>query len=212
MFVPMGIPATSYQGRVHELLRTSVLDAAWEATVADDWASVRIADIAERVGVSRQTIYNEFGNKHDLAMAVFEREIVRIGEAVRVKVAESSSFRDAVRNAITWMLDDAEEHPLLARVIASARAGEPESLLPMLTVRAELTINPLREVIADCFHQRWSGGDFQAACRVAELVIRQCLSWIVMPSDMPRDLYVDAVVEMTVSHAHMASIVPTSAP
>lgn len=203
---------TRFQGRVHELLRSSVLDAAWEATVADDWSAVRIADIAERVGVSRQTIYNEFGNKGDLAMAVFQRELVRIGESVTAQVAEAASFRDAVRNAIVWMLDDADSHPLLARVIAAARAGEPESLLPILTVRADLTIDPLRDVFARAFHERWSGGDFEAACRVAEMVIRQCLSWIVMPSDMTRDHFVEAVVEMTVAHAHMVDIVPDVAP
>ena len=60
---------------MHELLRTSILDAAWDAAAKTDWNNVRVVDIAETVGVSRQTIYNEFGTKEDLAQALFNREV-----------------------------------------------------------------------------------------------------------------------------------------
>ena len=49
----------STRTQLHERL----LDAAQTITVHSGWASVTMAKIGFEVGVSRQTVYNEFGNK-----------------------------------------------------------------------------------------------------------------------------------------------------
>ncbi len=68
-------PSETFRARVHDMLRTSILDSAWTRAAKVPWSQVRIADIAEDVGVSRQTIHNEFGTKDQLAEALFEREM-----------------------------------------------------------------------------------------------------------------------------------------
>ena len=45
------------------LARDSILDAMREELLTQDWSAVTLADIARTAGVSRQTIYNEFGSR-----------------------------------------------------------------------------------------------------------------------------------------------------
>ena len=49
------------------LLRDSILDAMREELLAKDWSAVRLSDVARTAGISRQTIYNEFGSRQGLA-------------------------------------------------------------------------------------------------------------------------------------------------
>ncbi|MFG2920376.1 TetR/AcrR family transcriptional regulator [Streptomyces sp. NPDC048305] len=53
--------------------REALLDAARSALSRQPWTSVRMVDVAARAGVSRQTLYNEFGGKDGLARALIRR-------------------------------------------------------------------------------------------------------------------------------------------
>ncbi|MDG4863921.1 TetR/AcrR family transcriptional regulator, partial [Streptomyces sp. T-3] len=54
--------------------RESLLDAAYRALERQPWSAVRMVDVAAVAGVSRQTLYNEFGSKEGLARALVRRE------------------------------------------------------------------------------------------------------------------------------------------
>ncbi|WP_157865098.1 TetR/AcrR family transcriptional regulator, partial [Streptomyces prasinopilosus] len=54
--------------------RESLLDAAYAALAHRPWSAVRMVDVAATAGVSRQTLYNEFGGKEGLARALVRRE------------------------------------------------------------------------------------------------------------------------------------------
>ncbi|MBO1336077.1 TetR/AcrR family transcriptional regulator [Streptomyces sp. VRA16 Mangrove soil] len=54
--------------------RESLLDAAYTALARRPWGGVRMVDVAAVAGVSRQTLYNEFGSKEGLARALVRRE------------------------------------------------------------------------------------------------------------------------------------------
>ncbi|MEU1470642.1 helix-turn-helix domain-containing protein [Streptomyces sp. NPDC005761] len=53
--------------------REALLDAAHAALAARPWPAVRMVDVAAAAGVSRQTLYNEFGSKDGLARALVRR-------------------------------------------------------------------------------------------------------------------------------------------
>lgn len=189
---------------MHELMRESILDAASDASATLDWAAVRIADVAETVGVSRQTIYNEFGTKDQLGAALFEREVTRFGDGMVEQIRRADSFRDAVRAAFTWMLKEAGESALLNRILKAQQLGDRESLLPILTVHADIILRPLREQLAEVFLERWSGPTTAQSEQVAEMVVRLGLSQVLSPSSSQTNQeYIEAAVEMTVAHTLM---------
>lgn len=53
--------------------RQALLDAAFRALGDAPWRTVRMVDVATLAGVSRQTLYNEFGTKGGLAGALLRR-------------------------------------------------------------------------------------------------------------------------------------------
>ncbi|WP_406454598.1 TetR/AcrR family transcriptional regulator [Streptomyces sp. NBC_00876] len=50
--------------------REALLDAARAALATRPWPAVRMVDVSAAAGVSRQTLYNEFGSKDGLALAL----------------------------------------------------------------------------------------------------------------------------------------------
>ena len=72
-------------GRVSEgvaTMRERVVDAAVRLTGEVGWSQVTMARLAEVVGVSRQTVYNEVGTKQALAEAMVLAELDRFLERV----------------------------------------------------------------------------------------------------------------------------------
>ncbi|MBW5486628.1 TetR family transcriptional regulator [Streptomyces bambusae] len=62
--------------------RESLLEAAGAALAARPWPAVRMVDVAAAAGVSRQTLYNEFGGKQGLGRALVRRETDRYLDGV----------------------------------------------------------------------------------------------------------------------------------
>lgn len=54
--------------------RETLLSAARSALVEQPWSGVRMVDVAATAGLSRQTLYNEFGSKDGLARALVRSE------------------------------------------------------------------------------------------------------------------------------------------
>ncbi|MDO9495779.1 MAG: TetR/AcrR family transcriptional regulator, partial [Nocardioides sp.] len=68
----------------HASTRERVLDGAVRLTSEVGWSQVTMARLADEVGVSRQTVYNEMGTKKGLAEAMILRELDRFLAVVTV--------------------------------------------------------------------------------------------------------------------------------
>ncbi len=65
-----------------------LLDAATEAVRGGlSWDRLRMADVARQAGVSRQTLYYEFGSRDALAQAVALREAQRYSDGASAAIA-----------------------------------------------------------------------------------------------------------------------------
>src|SRR5690348_11285209 len=92
--------------------REALLDAAYDAIVAGDWARSRMADVAAAAGVSRQTLYNEFGSKDALAGAIVQREVEHFLAGTDAAMREHEQDRSAaVRAAVHFTLTEAADNP-----------------------------------------------------------------------------------------------------
>src|SRR6516162_2707430 len=84
------------------LLRDSVLDGMRELLLSRDWSAITLADVARAAGISRQTIYNEFGSRQGLAqgyaLRLADRLVDTIHEALDANVGHIyESFLQAFR-------------------------------------------------------------------------------------------------------------------
>ena len=104
--------------------REALLDAAYQTIVAGDWAGARMADLAARAGVSRQTLYNEFGNRDQLAAALALREAERLrritSEAARNAPGDVG---DATAAAVKQAMGDTVDHTILKAALTEKSSG-----------------------------------------------------------------------------------------
>ncbi|MGW5971351.1 TetR/AcrR family transcriptional regulator [Streptomyces sp. NPDC055186] len=82
--------------------RESLLDAAYAALERRPWSAVRMVDVAAAAGVSRQTLYNEFGSKDGLARALVRRETDGYLAGVDRALAVHHDPRDRLTAAAEW--------------------------------------------------------------------------------------------------------------
>ena len=83
---------TPYPEAAKALLRDTLFGAARDLVQQRAWSDITMSDIASAAGVSRQTLYKEFGSRDEFAQALV--------------IHEGERFLDAVDAAVREHLDD----------------------------------------------------------------------------------------------------------
>jgi AcrR family transcriptional regulator len=169
--------------------RDLLLDAAYDAALAGEWDRVRICDVAKAAGLSRQTLYYEFGSKDGLAEAVALREADRwIAGALEAIEGHDGSPAEAIAAATVWTLEEAGRNPLLKAVLTDDQGG----LIPWLTTRSEHLQERAREHLEAHVASHWPGIDPVRRHLAADTVVRLTFSHLVLaggrPDEVARDL------------------------
>lgn len=97
--------------------RESLLDAAYTALARRPWSAVRMVDVAAVAGVSRQTLYNEFGSKEGLARALVRREADSYLSGVERALAAHADPRDRLAAAAEWTASAARDNALVRAML-----------------------------------------------------------------------------------------------
>jgi AcrR family transcriptional regulator len=97
--------------------RESLLDAAYTALARRSWSAVRMVDVAAAAGVSRQTLYNEFGSKEGLARALVRREVDGYLAGVERALATHGDARERLTAAAEWTAATARENALVRAML-----------------------------------------------------------------------------------------------
>ncbi|MEU9346338.1 TetR/AcrR family transcriptional regulator [Streptomyces sp. NPDC048278] len=97
--------------------RESLLDAAYAALARRPWAAVRMVDVAAAAGVSRQTLYNEFGSKEGLARALVRREADGYLAGVERALASHAEVRERLAATAEWMAVAARDNVLVRAML-----------------------------------------------------------------------------------------------
>jgi AcrR family transcriptional regulator len=166
--------------------RDALLDAAYDVAVAGNWQTARILDVATAAGVSRQTLYNEFGSKDALAQALAMREAQRFIDGTNRFLDEihPDAPVDAVAAATQWTIREASNNPLLKAVLTDDAGG----LLPYLTTRAEALHAAAAERCASQLLGLWPQLPVDDVRLVADVVTRLTVSHIVLPGARPEQV------------------------
>ncbi|WP_369172264.1 TetR/AcrR family transcriptional regulator [Streptomyces sp. R28] len=97
--------------------RESLLDAAYRALARRSWSAVRMVDVAAAAGVSRQTLYNEFGSKEGLARALVRREADGFLAGVDRALATHSDARERLTATAEWTAALASDNALVRAML-----------------------------------------------------------------------------------------------
>ncbi|MEE1666470.1 TetR/AcrR family transcriptional regulator [Streptomyces sp. WAC07094] len=97
--------------------RESLLDAAYLALRRRSWSVVRMVDVAAVAGVSRQTLYNEFGSKDGLARALVRREADGYLAGAERVLAGPADPRERLLALAEWTASAARANPLVRAML-----------------------------------------------------------------------------------------------
>ena len=123
------------------LLRDSILDGMRELLLTRDWSAITLSDVARAAGISRQTIYNEFGSRQGLAQGYALRLADRLVDAVDGAIQGNvgniyAAFLEGFRAFFTESASD----PL---VISLLTGGTKPDLLQLITTDSGPDHHPL---------------------------------------------------------------------
>ncbi|CAL9535782.1 hypothetical protein SUDANB120_04142 [Streptomyces sp. enrichment culture] len=162
--------------------RESLLEAAGAALSARPWPSVRMVDVAAAAGVSRQTLYNEFGGKAGLGRALVRREADWYLDGVdRVLRAPAAGSGDRLASLAEWTVRAAAARPLVRALLT----GHWDGNLPAPPGRGARPGVPapgpgeLAGAVRDRAAEVLAAPDAAHRC---ELAVRLALSFVVAPA------------------------------
>jgi AcrR family transcriptional regulator len=171
-----------FRETVRTLLRDRLLDAAAEAFAAEGWRRLTMSKVADRAGVSRQTVYNEFGTKQQLADALILRELEAFLTIVRERFESEDTLVPAVRSAVVGALEAAHANSLLRTVLEGGQSGDTD-LLPFI-VQSPWLVERATDFLVELIRGRFpdvtlEGGRLTVAL---ESVVRLVISHVTRPS------------------------------
>ena len=172
------------------LLRRTVVGAVDELVRARGWAATTMADVAKAAGVSRQTLYNEFGSRQSLVEEYVSSEIEALLVDVEAEVrADAADPRLAVRKAFALFLRLASDEPIVRIIAADAEGGELIRLLT--TVGRSIALTRVTALITEV----WPQASVHDAEIVAESLVRLAISHALFPTADPEET-ADSVTRM----------------
>jgi AcrR family transcriptional regulator len=165
-------------------LRIRLVESASELTSNEGWSAVTMSRLADAVGVSRQTVYNEVGGKPALAEAMVLHELALFLARVDEQFTGNDDVVEAIRGAARDVLEMARTNPLL-RAILSASHGAGSDLLPLLTTQSEALIETAAGVIRGHLDRYQLPLEPKQLDIGIEMVVRLVLSHVMQPSQAP---------------------------
>ncbi|MFD3324911.1 TetR family transcriptional regulator [Streptomyces sp. NPDC058701] len=167
-------------------MRVRVLDAAHDLTCDAGWDQVSLSAVAARAGVSRPSVYKEFGSRAGLGRALVIRETQTfLGGVASTLYPGLPDTRDCLEAAIRHVLTEADKQPLIRAVIAAARKGS-DSLLPYLTARADPIFDAGQTLVQDWLGKRYPAQDRESIEVAADITVRMTISHLILPTKPPQ--------------------------
>lgn len=174
-------PRRGYPAAARSLLRETVLGAVDDLVRARGWAATTMADVAAAAGVSRQTLYNEFGSRSALVESYVGREIEALIAEVSAAVREhADDAHAALRTAFELFLRLASDEPVVQLIASDAEQGELVRML--ITLGQSLAEDNVAALITDV----WPQAGVEDARLLAGSLVRLAISHALVPvADAP---------------------------
>ena len=173
-------PTVPFPEAARGLLRDTIIAAVDQLARSRGWAATTMTHVAEVAGVSRQTVYNEFGSRQALVEAYLTREIDDlVTEAEHAVRANAHDPVAALQAAFGLFLKLASDEPVIRIIVSDTQNGQLVSLLNQLG--HAIAHDRIAYLITDVWPQV---GSVDAAL-VADSLVRLAISHAVSPNADP---------------------------
>jgi AcrR family transcriptional regulator len=175
--------STPYPTAARALLHATLLDAMREEMRERAWGEISMAEVARAAGVSRQTLYKEFGSRQEFAQAFVLREADRFLGSVEDAIgAHLDDPGRALTAALEVFLRAAADDPFVRTITSGVGADE---LLPLLTIQGEPLFVHATERLTAFLGRGWPAAKESDVRQLADAVVRLAVSYAASPAGPP---------------------------
>ena len=166
-------------------VRERALVVARQRTLERGWQHVRFVEIADAVGVSRPTMYSEFGSKAGLGEALVLSETAEFLTGIIAAIStRTDDLAAAAKVALRYTVQSAHDHPLLHGVLTNA--GDADLLL-LLSSQAGPVLTVAVDVLTEWFFEHFPSYPQPLLGELIESLVRLTLSHLVQPTRTVED-------------------------
>jgi AcrR family transcriptional regulator len=155
---------------------------AVDEEIAEHGAAIRLADVARRLGVTRQTVYRYFPNADALLIASAMRAVNGFIDQVLDHVGDNQDPVSAVVEIISFAVENLTGDPQLESLLAKPIGGEAATSLASDTA-ITFCLSAFHRLNVDW---KLHGFDTTALRELAEMTLRTVQSLLTDPGQTPR--------------------------
>jgi AcrR family transcriptional regulator len=178
-----GAVVTPYPEAARNLLRETLFGAMRDELERRTWSEITMSDVAGAAGISRQTLYKEFGSRDEFAQAfvihVGERFLDEVDAAVHQHLDDP---RAAIGAALETFLRTASEDPVVRVLLRDDGTG---GMLPFVTTQGMPVVVFATAKLFETIRAGWPQAPPDKAQLLAESLVRLAISYITAPSAEP---------------------------
>ncbi|MCB0949184.1 MAG: TetR family transcriptional regulator [Mycobacterium sp.] len=157
-----------------------------ELLLTRDWSSITLTDVARAAGISRQTIYNEFGSRQGLAqgyaLRLADRLVDQINDAIKDNVGDV--YAAFLRGFRDFFAESAAD-PLVISLLSGT--SKPD-LLQIITTDSGPIIARCSTRLTESFMESWVATSEEDAGVLARAIVRLAMSYVSMPPEADHDV------------------------
>lgn len=193
---------TPYQMAARELLRTTLLESARALLRERRWSAITMAEIAAGAGVSRQTLYNEFGSRTEFVQSFVLHDADRILSAVESAISDAGGDpRATIEHAFHSFLELIVDDPLAISVLSG---DDPDNVLRMVTTQGGPVLDIAATRLGDAISATWPAADPSDVARLSKLLVRTAISHAMLPDGDDRRAAARDVADLLTPFAERA--------
>ncbi len=169
-----------YAVAARALLRETLFVATRDELQDRTWSEITMAEVAAAAGVSRQTLYKEFGSRDEFAQAFVIHEGERFLDVVEAAVREHlDDAHAAVGAALDTFLRTAGEDPLVRMMLSDDGTG---GMLPLVTTQGMPVVLWATARLSTVIQEGWPQAPVEKTQLLAESLVRLAISYITVPT------------------------------
>jgi AcrR family transcriptional regulator len=169
-----------YAVAARQLLRETLFGVTRDELQHRAWSVITMAEVATAAGVSRQTLYKEFGSRDEFAQAFVIHEGERFLDIVEAAVREHlDDAHAAVGAALDTFLRTAGEDPLVRMMLSDDGTG---GMLPFVTTQGMPIVLWATARLSTVIQEGWPQAPVEKTQLLAESLVRLAISYITVPT------------------------------
>lgn len=165
--------------------RARAFVALRELLLEHPWGEVTLEAVANRAGVSRQTLYNDFGSRNGLAIAYTEGMVDTYLDLVDEAMVAAPDLAAGIESMVRLLLEATTADPLVQRV---QKGNAHHDLVRIVTADSGPLLDRIAGRLRDGLLRRWPDVEPRRAEAGAVVMARFGLGLVTMPPPAGTDL------------------------